>query len=241
METGEAVSVKLAEISDRILRTAADSKKFEDMKKLYCRPVNIKNLQIPTVNPTIWRQLPRETRVVDAQMQKAVGQLGTCLVPVIRGIDYVQSATSVDKGQVMRYLGDALKLMVYTTSIINSARKDKIQKELLPQFRSICGNAQTSATLLFGDNLKEELRVAGEKSVPITTSSLHQQKRPFLSKAGGAYQRPRSAPSTRGRTAEGNSHSGRTGNRCSRKEPRKRHTEIKCKCATLSNCSTKHH
>ncbi|MES9883956.1 MAG: hypothetical protein ABW185_24165 [Sedimenticola sp.] len=200
MDTGDNVSVKFAEIINRILRAPADDKRFEDIKGKYRRPDNLQHLQVPAVNSSIWRQLPRESKVADAQMQKALGQFGTCIVPIVRGIDYAQSVSDapLNKDTIMGYFGDAFKLMAFTMTLINKTRRDKILKELLPQFRTVCTKSSLSDTQLFGDTLKDDLKSVNERAVPMTSSTLRQrqQQQSFLSKTGGASysQRPRVTP-----------------------------------------------
>ncbi len=113
MDTGDNVSVKLSEIINRILRAPADDKRFEDRQSKYRRLDNLQHLQVPTVNSTSLRQIPRESKVAYAQMQKALGLFGTCIVTIIQETDYAQSLSDspLNKNKIMGYSGDVFKLM----------------------------------------------------------------------------------------------------------------------------------
>jgi hypothetical protein len=62
-------------------------------------------------------------------------------------------------------------MLVYTISSTNKARKDKLLKDIQPAYKAMCAKSKTSATLLFGDTLKEDLKVVGEKAPHITSYS----------------------------------------------------------------------
>ena len=45
----------------------------------------------------IWRQLPRDVGNIDVKLQKSLGQMSICLVPIIKSLDYLQSTKTSNK------------------------------------------------------------------------------------------------------------------------------------------------
>ena len=83
-QTGDKVSDKLASVVNRSLRNPVDDNKLKELKNNYKRPENVENLQVHTTDHFIWRQLPRDVRSTDVQLQKAIGQMAQCMVPLYK-------------------------------------------------------------------------------------------------------------------------------------------------------------
>lgn len=186
-QTGEKVSEKMATVINRSLRTPVEEKKYKELKESYKRPENIDNLQVPTIDNFIWRQLPREVRSIDVQLQKSVGQMSSCLVPLIQALEHIQTNKTVDRNVLKSLIGDTFKMMAHTTATNNKIRKDKIQNALMPKFKNIVSNSTPSATSLFGDKIKEEIKALNEKSVSVTAASSNARPS-FLQRRGGYNQ-----------------------------------------------------
>ena len=195
-ETGEDISDKLASVVNRILREGPDEKKFKELKDQYKRPANLDNLQIPLIDNTLWRALDRQTRAVDLQLQKDMGNLATCMVPVLKIIDSLQNPTGnqkEDTKKIKTLAGDTFKLMSHFICSNIEQRKERIRKEkqLKPRVKSILKESTSSATQLFGDKLKDEMKVLNEKAISLTHDNTGDKTpfRPshqsFLSKRGG--------------------------------------------------------
>lgn len=97
---------------------------------------------------------------------------------------------------------DSFKLNAYGICNNIHQHKEKIKKEkqLKPRVKTILKEASTSATQLFGDKLKEKMKVLSEKSVMLTLEngtdkSNSRSTQHFLSKMGGQnYQRRHQKP-----------------------------------------------
>lgn len=186
-ETGQKVtSAKLATVANRSLKFPVDEEKMKEIRKKYKRPENVEYLQTPTVDHFIWRQLPREVRNVDVQLQKAVGQMVHCLIPLVQAIEHMDSNKKLSRTVMKPLILDAFKMMAHSVACNNKARRDKIKSAVMPKFRNMIQQAKPSATLLFGDKIKEEIKVLNEKSTSITATSTNRQ--PFLRKRGGPSQ-----------------------------------------------------
>lgn len=204
-ETGEKISDKLAELVDRALKGPQKEDKFKELKDKYKRPENVEYLQVPTVDNTIWRALQRDTRAIDLQLQKNMNNIGTCMVPVIKTLELLQSAKDSpnrDK-QIRGHVSDTFKLMCHFINGNLQQRKERIKKEkqLKPRVKTILNSASSSATKLFGDSLKEEMKVLSDKTVTVTIDNNGKKtNQPFLSKRGGyqSYHRKYTGPPHRG-------------------------------------------
>ena len=195
--TGEDISDKLSSVVNRILREGPDEKKFKELKDKYKRSANLHNLQIPLIDNTLLRALDRQTRAVDLQLQKDMGNLARCTVPVLKIIDSLQNPTGnqkEDNKKIKTLAGDTFKLMSHFICSNIEQRKERIRKEkqLKPRVKSFLKESTSSATQLFGDKLKEEMKVLNEKAISLTHDNTGDKApfRPshqsFLSKRGAA-------------------------------------------------------
>lgn len=198
-ETGEKISDKLATVVNRILREDPSEEKFKELKEKYKRPSNVDNMQVPTIDNTLWRVLDRQTRAVDLQLQRDMGSLTTCMVPVLQILDSLQNPTGNQKEDLKKIkglAGDTFKLMSHFIVANIQQRKEKIKREkhLKPRVKAILKETTSSSTQLFGDKLKDEMKVLSEKAVSLTTDSgtdktgYRSAQQSFLSRRGGRQQ-----------------------------------------------------
>ena len=202
-ETGDNLSEKMARVLNRVLREDPDDEKLKELKERYRRPGNVDMLQVPTIDSSLWNVLDRQSRAVDLILQRYMSNIATCMVPVLQIVDVLQSQTSADDrtalkqrlNQVKALSGDAFKLLSHTIRANIHERKSRIEKltYLKPRLKSILKDNKSSATQLFGDNLKDEMKSVNEKAVALTVDQVDRPKhsRPhFLSRRGGNYQMP---------------------------------------------------
>ena len=132
-------------------------------------------MQVPTVDNSLWRVLDRQSRAVDLQLQKDMCSLATYLVPVLQTIDTLQNPsgnTKEDRKKIKSLAGDAFKLSHFICTNVHQRRERiKKQKHLKPRVKSILKDTMSSATQLFGDKLKEEMKVLSEKTFTLTTDN----------------------------------------------------------------------
>lgn len=180
---GEEVGEQIGKITERALRgnkEKKDGEKLTDLKKKYLRPKNIPNLQVPRVDDILWRQLKREVRSVDFQMQKANASYCQALIPIIKAMGHLKDKEFDKAGE---YVTDAFKILCLNTKANIAGRRERIIKELQPKFKSICQN-EASASNLFGDNFTESVKKLESTKSSLTTSAQNS----FLGKKGGRFQ-----------------------------------------------------
>lgn len=182
-ETGDSVSERMGDIVSKSLRAVPDEKALQELLDKHRRPANLDILQVQTIDQFLWRDLPQTTKIVDMKLQRSIHQLSNCLVPVIKALDHVRSTKTPDRSLIRELLGDTFKMMVFNITSTNKSRKDKIIQDIHPVYRTICSKAKSSATKLFGDNLKEEAKVLTEKAPHMSLPATKSQ--PFLRKTGG--------------------------------------------------------
>jgi hypothetical protein len=95
--TGVPVSERLSKIVNKSMRAEFDEKRLKDLKEKHRRPVNTDQVQTPRIEPFIWRDLPTLTKAVDAKMQRAVSNMSACLVTMIRALDIIQEAETIQE------------------------------------------------------------------------------------------------------------------------------------------------
>ncbi|XP_060589138.1 uncharacterized protein LOC132744443 [Ruditapes philippinarum] len=166
--TGEKTSDTLAQAVNDGLRAAVNPEKLKDLQTKYLRPNNIENLQVPAVDNILWRQLRRETRAMDVQLQRETTHLSSALVPIIRALDAFKKNDKHNLQQAKEHVGDAFKMICLFINTTSQTRKEKIKKELLPKYRNICDSSKTTSTKLFGDDLKEEIKQRNDNETTLT-------------------------------------------------------------------------
>ena len=123
------------------------------MKKLnskHKRPENVENLQIAKVDDILWSQLRPETKAFDYSQQKMQSVLSQALVPVIT---LMQTVKKEGNKETRELVADTFKILTQGIVTSNDKRREKIKKNLLPNYRKFCDNPP-SATKLFGDKLE---------------------------------------------------------------------------------------
>ena len=128
--------------------------KFKELKEKHKRPKNVDNLRIPAVDNTLRRVLERQTRAVDLQLQRETRNLDTCMVPVLKIIDSLQSLSSntkKDLKQVKELAGDIqINVPLCQGELRITQRKNKKkEKNLKPRVKSILKDTTATATQLF--------------------------------------------------------------------------------------------
>lgn len=180
---GEEVGEQIGKITERALRGTKEKKdgeKLIDLKKKHLRPKNITNLQVPRVDDILWRQLKRDVRAVDFQMQKANANYSQALIPVIKAMGHLKDKEYDKAGECIT---DAFKTLCLSIKANIAGRRERIIKELQPKFKSICQN-EASASNLFGDNFTESVKKLDSTKSSLTTSAQNS----FLGRKGGRYQ-----------------------------------------------------
>ena len=136
-------------------------------------------MQVPKVDDILWRQLKREVRAVDFQLQKASANYSQALIPVIKTMKFMKKN---EHEKASECITDTFKTLCLHIKGNIAGRRERIKKELEPKFRPLC-QQEALATNLFGDNFQEAVKkLEGVKSNPTSSAKT------FLGKKGGNRQ-----------------------------------------------------
>ena len=131
------------------------------LKDRFHRPANCPALSVPTINPNLWAQLPREQKEQDKRLQNAQSLLSKGLTGVVQVKEtLLQFNTHPDKFLLLfKELNDKLDACVALlgNSFLESLyrRRDLLKTAIHPRFHSLCSTKTPITAYLFGDNMLE--------------------------------------------------------------------------------------
>ena len=192
--TGDEVGDQIARITGNALRYSFDPKEEsskekqkqlkKDQEKLdkliekHRRPKNIPNLATPMIEEFLWRQLKRNVKDTDYLHTIAVSHYNQALVPLVKALELMPQ--NKVPSQITELIMDAFKILSLRVKLTNQHRLDKVKKELLPKYKSLCDDGP-SATNLMGDNFQEQAKKLEGTKHNLTSTMSHS----FLGKRGG--------------------------------------------------------
>ncbi|KAJ8049002.1 hypothetical protein HOLleu_01538 [Holothuria leucospilota] len=133
--------------------------KLKALYEKYAQPSNIDLLQVTQVNKLIWDNLILPTRMTDLKAQKiqvSIVKAMTALTAMLNEI--LNSKAGLDKETILRSLTDALALLGTANINFNFLRRELIKPEMKNEYKSLCSKTTPLTTLLFGDNVKQQMR-----------------------------------------------------------------------------------
>ena len=163
----ESLGPKISEVFETYVedccRKRILSAELLKLKDRFQRPANCPALSVPTINPNLWAQLPREQKEQDKRLQNAHSLLSRGLTGMVQVKEtLLQFNTHSDKFLILfKELND--KLDAYVALLGNSflessyRRRDLLKTAIHPRFHSLC-NTKTLITGLFGDNMLETVK-----------------------------------------------------------------------------------
>ena len=131
------------------------------LKDRFQRPANCPALSVPTVNPDLWAQLPREQKEHDKRLQNAQSLLSKGLTGVVQVKEtLLQFNSHPDKFLLLfKELFDKLDASVALlgNAFLESSyrRRDLLKAAIHPRFHSLCSTKTPITNYLFGGNMLE--------------------------------------------------------------------------------------
>ena len=163
-KSGPAIDKGLADVVNEGLRSVGQSEEVKKLREKFIRPSNVDNLQVPKVEPIIWRNLSDKGKATDAAVQKAVSKFMPGLTAIVQQLELINKHKKELKKipvfkEIKKLSTEAVSALSHAVSASCQQRKDAIKSELDSKFHSLCEPAHpVSATQLFGDNLNAELK-----------------------------------------------------------------------------------
>ena len=88
-KSGPAIDKGLADVVNEGLRSVGQSEEVKKLREKFIRPSNVDNLQVPKVEPIIWRNLSDKGKAMDAAVQKAVSKFMPGLTDIVQQLELI--------------------------------------------------------------------------------------------------------------------------------------------------------
>ncbi|XP_031550807.1 uncharacterized protein LOC116288192 [Actinia tenebrosa] len=184
---GPDVSDKLANIVNKRWSEKLNSEKLSDKlkKKKHARPGNLKNLVVPRVNPEIWSNMNHHIKREDlrrASTQNTVAKVGSILA---KCTDILLKARNDNKKEldIDEMIGlhtDAIAILGHTQYELSMARRDAIKPSLKKEYAGLCSQNIPVTSLLFGDELQQQLNnIKASNRITQTAAGEHRERNTF--------------------------------------------------------------
>ena len=164
------------------------------LKDGFQRPENCPALSVPTINPNLWAQLPREQKEQDKRLQNAQSLLSKGLTGVVQVKETIlKFNTHPDKFLLLfKELNEKLDACVALlgNAFLESSyrRRDLLKTALHPRFHSLCSTKTPITNYLFGDNMLEAAKTI--TSSQKMTRSLAPNRPPSSSASRSPFRSP---------------------------------------------------
>ena len=164
------------------------------LKDGFQRPENCPALSVPTINPNLWAQLPREQKEQDKRLQNAQSLLSKGLTGVVQVKEIIlKFNTHPDKFFVLfKELNEKLDACVALlgNAFLESSyrRRDLLKTAIHPRFHSLCSTKTPITNYLFGDNMLEAAKTISSSQK--MTRSLVANRPPSSSASRSPFRSP---------------------------------------------------
>jgi hypothetical protein len=161
---GPAVSTKLAEACDLLVRKGVTEEKLEELRKKYATPENCKIIGAPKTNHMIFASLPRTLRQRDLTQQKKDSKISAAMTAILQTMDHIKAnipAVPALREDFQR-LTDALTLVSAVKKERSMKRREELKPALAYGYRNICSSNNPITEQLFGDKIEEIVKQQGD-------------------------------------------------------------------------------
>ena len=160
-----------------------DIKILKDKMAKYSRPDNCEMIRVPRVNTPVWETLESHQRRNDVKItniQKTCAAVGASLAYKLNMVCKDQSSSDLDTSQIIRYVADAMAMLVHINTDLSLLRRELMRPTLHADYRNLCNPDHPVTSLLFGDDLQKEMKDLKETSMigSKVSSNYHNYDRP---------------------------------------------------------------
>ena len=167
------------------------SSELAKFKEAFKRPENCPALSVPTINPNLWAQLPKESKEHDKRLQNVQSLLAKGLTGVVQIKETLllfnshPDQFSLLFPKLFAELDSCVALLGNAFLESSYRRRDLLKPAINPRFHSLCGSKTPITNFLFGDNVLESAK---------SIQSSHKMTRNF---ASGRYSFQTNRPTNR--------------------------------------------
>ena len=158
----QEVLEKLTKLINKRWSEKLTSDKLSEKLKKHSRPGNLGSLVAPRVNPEIWANMSHTAKRVDlraANIQNLVSKVGTiiakCTDNLLTGRE--KDAKKIDLDEMVGFYTDALALLGHSQYELSLKRREAMRPSLKREHASLCSPNVPVTSLLFGDDLQQQL------------------------------------------------------------------------------------
>ena len=140
------------------------SSELAKFKEAFKRPENCPALSVPTINPNLWAQLPKESKEHDKRLQNAQSLLAKGLTGVVQIKETLllfnshPDQFSLLFPKLFAELDSCVALLGNAFLESSYRRRDLLKPAINPRFHSLCGSKTPITNFLFGDNVLESAK-----------------------------------------------------------------------------------
>ena len=162
-DCGPKVHDGMAKRIDNACTKKPAKEQFSKIQASDLRPENCEYLKVPRVNPELWDDLLDKVKSRDVGFQAFQKDLIKGIVPVASLLSKLVEAKK-NKAQSIPVAGaynlaiDALTLLGNSVFEFSMKRREMLKSEVAPGFKSLCRESQPITTMLFGDELPQNIR-----------------------------------------------------------------------------------
>ena len=140
------------------------SSELAKFKEAFKRPENGPALSVPTINPNLWAQLPKESKEHDKRLQNpqslpAKGLTGVVQIKeTLLHFNSHPDQFSLLFPKLFAELDSCVALLGNAFLESSYHRRDLLKPAINPRFHSLCGSKSPVTNFLFGDNILESAK-----------------------------------------------------------------------------------
>ena len=140
------------------------SSELAKFKEAFKRPENCPALSVPTINPNLWAQLPKESKEHDKRLQNAQSLLAKGFTGVVQIKETLllfnshPDQFSLLFPKLFAELDSCVALLGNAFLESSYRRRDLLKPAINPRFHSLCGSKTPITNFLFGDNVLESAK-----------------------------------------------------------------------------------
>lgn len=161
-EYGDPINDDVAKSVTALYQTEGNKANKEKFMEKFKIPTNCKILEVPRVNQEIWSRLPSDIRQKDfatQQQQQLISLAGTMMTKITEKVFTTkESINGTLRQDLIRDCMSVSSVLAASMEEMNKNRRNEMKPAIAREYVGICSTSKTSAGLLFGENLSEQMR-----------------------------------------------------------------------------------